>query len=75
MRIFAAVAVVVIVCGWLWAHHERVATEHRLAAVASELAGRPVGVRCQGFWASMLDIGQRSGEVDFPPDRAPHTCS
>ena len=71
MRIFAAVAVVVIVCGWLWAHHERVATEHRLAAVASELAGRQVGVRCQGFWASMLDIGQRSGEVDFPPDRPP----
>jgi hypothetical protein len=39
--------------------------------VASQLAGRTVGVRCQGFWASMLDIGQRTGEVDFPPDRPP----
>ena len=42
-----------------------------MAAVATELAGRPVGVRCQGFFASMLDIGERAGEVQFPSGRPP----
>jgi hypothetical protein len=66
-----AVLAVVVLLAWGWTHHQRSVTEHRLAAVASELAGRSVGVRCQGFWAEMLDIGQRTGEVDFPPDRPP----
>lgn len=67
----AAVLAVVVAGLWGWSAHERHSTEHRLAAVASELAGRPVGVRCQGFWAAMVDIGQRSGEVDFPAGRPP----
>lgn len=67
----AAVIVVVLALVWVWSNHRRTTTEHRLAAVASQLAERKVGVRCQGFWASMLDIGQRTGEVDFPPDRPP----
>lgn len=66
-----AVIVAGVALVWGWTHHRRVTTEHDLASVASQLAGRPVGVRCQGFWASMLDIGQRTGEVDFPPDRPP----
>ena len=70
MRV-AAVAVVLFVAIWGWTIYSRRHTEHRLAAVASELAGRKVGVRCQGFWAAMVDIGQRSGEVDFPPGRPP----
>jgi hypothetical protein len=67
----AAVVVVILVAAWGWTTYSRHRTEHRLAAVASELAGRKVGVKCQGFWASMVDIGQRSGEVDFPPGRPP----
>jgi hypothetical protein len=70
MKVVAAV-VLVLAAAWLWTNHTRAATEHRLAAVASELAGRPVGVRCQGFWAAMLDIQSRSGEVDFPQGKAP----
>jgi hypothetical protein len=61
----------VIVALWAWTSHERSVTEHRLAGVASMLAGRRVGVDCQGFWAEMLDIGNRSGEVDFPAGRPP----
>lgn len=67
----AAVIAAGVALLWIWTSQRRATTEHRLAAVASQLAGRPVGVRCQGFWASMLDIGQRTGEVDFPPDRPP----
>lgn len=70
MRVAAAV-VVILVALWAWTTYSRHRTEHRLAAVATELAGRSVGVKCQGFWASMVDIGQRSGEVDFPPGRPP----
>jgi hypothetical protein len=67
----AAVLVVVLVGVWAWTVHSRRQTEHRLAGVATQLAGRDVGVKCQGFWAAMVDIGQRSGEVDFPAGRPP----
>ncbi len=56
---------------WAWTHHQRTATEHRLEAVADVLAGRSVGVKCQGFWGAMLDINGRSGEVQFPVGRPP----
>jgi hypothetical protein len=68
---FAAVLIVILVAAWGWTTYSRHRTEHRLAAVATELAGRDVGVKCQGFWAAMVDIGQRSGEVDFRPGRPP----
>lgn len=70
MRLLAVGAAFVLAL-WGWSNHERHATEHKLEGVASQLAGRPVGVRCQGFWASMLDINNRAGEVDFRPGRAP----
>jgi hypothetical protein len=67
----AAALVLAVAAAWLWTNHRRHVTEHRLASVASELAGRPVGVRCQSFWAAMLDIQDRAGEVDFPQGRPP----
>jgi hypothetical protein len=62
---------VLVVAGWAWTHHEHAANEHALAAVASEIAGRPVGVHCQGFFASLIDINDRKGEVQFPPGHPP----
>ena len=68
------VIVVLVLAFWAWTRHERSVTEHKLAAVATVLAGRPVGVKCQGFWGAMLDINSRSGEVQFPVGRPPdHT--
>jgi len=65
---------VVILAGWGWSRHDRAANEHALAAVASELAGRHVGVECQGFWSEFVDINDRAGDVPFPAGRAPdHT--
>ena len=66
-----AIVTVLVASLWFWTNHQRHATEHRLGTIASQLAGRPVGVRCQGFWAAMLDINDRKGEVDFPQGRAP----
>ena len=65
------ILVVLGVGGWAWSHHVHVADEHALAAVASQIAGRPVGVHCQGFFAELLDINDRAGEVEFPQGRAP----
>jgi len=60
------VIVVAFALVWAWVRHGRVANEHALGAVASQLAGRPVEVRCQGFWSELLDINNRAGEVRFP---------
>jgi hypothetical protein len=66
-----AVIAVLIVAGWAWSHHQHTADEHALARVAGEIVGRPVGVHCQGFFASLLDINDRTGEVRFPPGKPP----
>ena len=58
-----------VVSAWAWTRHERIANEKAIAIVASELAGRPVRVSCQGFWSELLDIANRSGEVQFTDGR------
>src|SRR3954449_8890143 len=60
------VLVVAFALVWAWVRHGRVANERALGAVATELGGRPVPVRCQGFWSELLDINNRAGEVQFP---------
>ncbi len=61
-----AVVIVVVAAFWAWEHHEHVALEHRLAAVATELAGRPVHVSCQGFFADLVNVSANTGDVAFP---------
>lgn len=51
---------------WGYQAHETAAAEHVLASIASPLAGRDVGVECQGFWAALFDIQDRLGDVNFP---------
>jgi hypothetical protein len=67
--------VLVAVLGWAWERHARAENERALATVAGELAGRQVGIRCQGFWSELLDIGTNTGEVEFPAGRAPDHAS
>lgn len=55
-----------------FAHREsRVREQDRLAAIASELAGRPVGVRCPGFFSSLVNIRTEGGYVKFHEDGRP----
>ncbi len=70
MKLLAAV-LVVVAAFWAWQRHHRIQNQQALAAVASRLAGREVGVECQGFFGELFDIGSRSGEVEFPNGRAP----
>ncbi len=68
------VALVLLLTGWGWSRYDRISNERALAAVASELAGRSVGVECQGFFSELVDIRARAGDVPFPNGRAPdHT--
>jgi hypothetical protein len=49
----------------------RARQERRLAAVASELAGRPVAVRCQAFGGAFVDAGVELGYVRWRADGTP----
>jgi hypothetical protein len=63
-------------------HEARVREQDKLAVIASELAGRQVGVHCPSFLAGLVDTHGEAGRVQFdaagrPADRtdlAPDTC-
>jgi hypothetical protein len=55
-----------------FAHREqRVREQDRLAAVASDLAGRRVGVRCPGFLGSLVNVRTEGGYVQFDGNGRP----
>jgi hypothetical protein len=62
---------------------DRIHQQKTLAAIATELAGRPVGVHCPGFLASLVDTRGEAGRVQFGTDGrpanhtdlAPSTCA
>lgn len=61
---------------------ERLQEQDRLAAIAGELAGREVGVRCPSLLASLVDTRREAGRVAFDDsgrpagrmDLSPQTC-
>ena len=72
---FLAVGAAFVLAIWGWSSHQRHATEHKLGTVASQLAGRDVGVRCQGFRAALVDIDGRSARSSSRAAGRPTTCS
>jgi hypothetical protein len=62
---------------------DRIHEQETLAAIATELAGRPVGVHCPSFVKSLVDTHGEPGRVQFGADGrpanytdlAPSTCS
>lgn len=71
-----AIAVVLLIVGALaalgFSRHERgVLEQERLAAVASDLAGRKIAVRCPGFLSSLVDTHGEAGQVRFAADGRP----
>lgn len=70
MRVLFVLAIAVI--AFLgWRHWREVSRENRLAAIASELAGRPVDVACQGFFGRLVDVGPEAGLVRYDRDGRP----
>jgi hypothetical protein len=54
-----------------WRKYETHELEHRLGAIASEIAGRHVGVHCQGVVGATLDVSGEAGSVMFGPNGRP----
>ncbi len=82
-----AIAVLLVVVGAVAAlgfarHEDRVREQDQLGAIASDLAGRNVGVRCPSFLASLVDTRAEAGRVQFDnaghpanhTDLSPQTC-
>jgi len=63
-------------------HEDRIREQDRLAAIATQLAGRTVGVRCPSFLASLVRTRTEGGYVEFDAqgrpadhtDLSPETC-
>jgi hypothetical protein len=71
------------VAAFAWSKHEdRIHEQDRLARIASEIAGRPVGVHCPNFLGGLVDVHGEAGRVQFDEqgrpanhtDLSPDTC-
>jgi hypothetical protein len=72
MRFKALLLVIALGVGvWALEGHARAGTQRSLSAVASELTGRHVSVRCQSLWADLLSINGNLGEVRFDAQGRP----
>jgi hypothetical protein len=78
-----ALAIVAAIVAVGWAKHEdRVHQQTKLARIASQLAGRKVGVRCPSFIRGLVDVRGEAGRVQFDAngkpadhtDLSPDTC-
>jgi hypothetical protein len=71
-----AVAILALPVAWVIERQDRAALQSRLSAVATEIAERPVGVRCPGWWGRLLspaDTNAGAVQVDADGRVADHT--
>ena len=72
MKAALLVTVLLALVGVAAIRHERGRRlEHRLAAVAGTIAGRPVHVHCQGVVGQVLDVSSEAGTVEFDAQGRP----
>jgi len=70
VRVLAALALIALAL-IVWEARRELSLDHRLSAVASEIAGRPVNVDCPGFLRGLVDISGHGGSVMFDADGKP----
>ena len=70
MRILIALALAIAGLVY-WEARRELGLDHRLSAIASEVAGRHVHVDCPGFLRGLIDTSGNGGEVMFGPDGKP----
>jgi hypothetical protein len=70
-RVLLLVVVASLAGLFLFNRHRAEAAEARLAAVAGEVAGRPVRVHCQGALGAALDVSAEAGSVEFDASGRP----
>jgi hypothetical protein len=71
MRLALALIVVGILGAAFVFHERRSVLEHELGSVATQLAGRPVHVHCQGLSGDLLDATPETGTVRFDANGRP----
>lgn len=71
VRALVTVVVIGVPSWWLLQWHDRVVNEHRLAAIASQIAGRHVTVHCPGPIAGALSYEIVEGTVQFDANGRP----
>ena len=75
MRYIVALLLIASAGVAFWNQHRTDGHERALGEIASEIARRPVAIRCQGLPSALIDISNLAGEVIFehdgtPPDEA-----
>ena len=68
-KTIAVAALAVLAAGFV--EYRAQAAEDRYAAIVSAIAHRDVGVRCQGLFGHLIDIGQELGTVQFNAEGDP----
>jgi hypothetical protein len=71
VKLTIAVALTTALAWWVADRHDRRGNERRLSAIASEIAGRDVRVKCPGPLGRLLGWDIVEGSVRFGPDRRP----
>jgi hypothetical protein len=73
VRLLAPVLLVaaVPVAGLMAIHHDQHVNEHRLANIASAIAGRKVEVHCPGVLQRLVEVSPNAGSVYFSADGQP----
>ena len=65
MRLVLLVLVAALAGLFLFQKHNKAAEESHLAAIAGEIARRPVSIHCQGAVGEALDVTAEAGSVEF----------
>lgn len=71
MRLVLLVIVATLAGLFLFQKHSKAAEESRLAAIAGEIARRPVSIHCQGAVGEALDVTAEAGSVEFDASGRP----
>jgi hypothetical protein len=71
MRLVLLVLVAALAGLFLFQKYSKAAEESRLAAIASEIARRPVTIHCQGAVGEALDVSAEAGSVEFDASGRP----
>src|SRR5687767_10947557 len=71
VKLTVSALVVTALAWWVADRQDRVGNERRLSAIASEIAGREVSVRCPGLLGRLLGWDVVEGSVRFGADGKP----
>ena len=62
-KVALAAALLFLPALWALDRHDRMQLQHRLEPIASDIARRPVGVHCPGWWGRLLSPGDTNAGV------------